>query len=149
MITVDKDAVRFTHALQIDVLARTIWGEARGEGTAGMVAVACVIANRVTWARQKGGFWWGNDIIAVCQKPFQFSCWNKDDPNFRKLLRVDAGDARFRQAKKIARQVLAGKLHDTTNGADHYHADTIRPYWAHGMTPCAQVGRHIFYRLAE
>ena len=30
-----------------DVLARTLWGEARGEGLAGMVAVAWTIRNRV------------------------------------------------------------------------------------------------------
>lgn len=31
---------------QVDVVARTIWGEARGEGANGMQAVANVIMNR-------------------------------------------------------------------------------------------------------
>lgn len=31
----------------IDVLARTIWGEARGEGLAGQIAVGWCIRNRV------------------------------------------------------------------------------------------------------
>ena len=30
-----------------EVLARTLWGEARGEGPEGMTAVACTIMNRV------------------------------------------------------------------------------------------------------
>lgn len=30
----------------IDTMARTIWGEARGEGVQGMQAIACVIMNR-------------------------------------------------------------------------------------------------------
>ena len=30
-----------------DILARTLWGEARGEGTAGQIAVAWAIKNRV------------------------------------------------------------------------------------------------------
>ena len=34
-----------------DILGRTLWGEARGEGFAGQVAVACVIRNRVNEAR--------------------------------------------------------------------------------------------------
>ena len=31
----------------VDVLARTIWGEARGEGRAGQIAVGWAIRNRV------------------------------------------------------------------------------------------------------
>ena len=34
-----------------DVLARTLWAEARGEGQAGMEAVACVILNRAAHPR--------------------------------------------------------------------------------------------------
>ena len=33
---------------QVDIVARTIWGEARGEGATGMQAVANVIINRRT-----------------------------------------------------------------------------------------------------
>jgi N-acetylmuramoyl-L-alanine amidase len=146
-IPVDNDAKEFTRALQRDVLARTLWGEARGEGSAGMAAVACVILNRVKTATAKGGYWWGDDVIAVCQKPFQFSCWNKDDPNFRKLLAVHDGNQRFKQALAIADKALDGKLKDQTGGADHYHAAAIIPYWAKDMDASAHIGRHVFYRL--
>ena len=40
-----------------EVFAKTLWGEARGEGIIGMLAVACVIKNRIN----RPG-WWGNDI---------------------------------------------------------------------------------------
>ena len=40
-----------------DILARTLWGEARGEGLAGQIAVACTIRNRVEDGRAKS--WWG------------------------------------------------------------------------------------------
>ena len=53
-----------------------------------MEAVAAVILNRVRIARERGGYWWGDTIIRVCQKPYQFSCWNKHDPNYGRLLRV-------------------------------------------------------------
>jgi len=36
-----------------DILARTLYGEARGGGFAGQVAVACVIRNRVNDGRDK------------------------------------------------------------------------------------------------
>ena len=48
---------------EIDLLARTIWGEARGEGQTGMQAVANVIMNRV----KKGG-WWGATVQDVVLK---------------------------------------------------------------------------------
>lgn len=133
--------------LDADVLARTIWGEARGEGALGMAAVAAVILNRVAVARARGRFWWGNTIVQVCQKPYQFSCWNKADPNFRKISNVDITDLHFATALRIARRAVIGKIDDPTLGATHYHSDDISPFWAAGKTPCACIGHHIFYKL--
>lgn len=143
----DLELHGFYHELEVDVLARTLWGEARGEGSAGMQAVACVILNRVKHARaqEAGNFWWGNTIIQVCQKPYQFSCWNRSDPNFQKLQNVDEKDLYFATAVRIARRALAGALDDISQGATHYHAAGIEPYWARGQKPCAVIGRHIFY----
>lgn len=131
----------------IDVLARTLWGEARGEGSAGMEGVACTILNRVARAEKEGGFWWGNTIVQVCQKPYQFSCWNRSDPNYKILQAVDESDLYFASALRVARRAVAGTLSDSTNGATHYHADYITPYWAKGEKPCARIGRHVFYCL--
>ena len=64
-----------------DILARTLWGEARGESLAGQIAVAWTIRNRVNDGKAKS--WWGEGYAGVCQKPYQFSCWNKNDPNYR------------------------------------------------------------------
>lgn len=149
-VTPEKTALDFYRALETDVLARTLWGEARGEGVRGMEAVACVIQNRVRVAEEKGRYWWGNNIIQVCQKPYQFSCWNRSDPNFQKLQAVDAGDLDFATALRIARRAVAQCLMDVTNGATHYHAASIaKPYWARGQEPRASLGRHIFYRIIE
>jgi len=141
------EADNFHRALETDVLARTIWGEARGEGSAGMQAVADVVLNRARIADKKGGCWWGNSIVQVCQKPYQFSCWNKDDPNYRKLLSADENDPYFAVAEGIAALAVAGKLDDVTQGATHYHAAGATPGWAYREKPVAVVGRHIFYRL--
>ena len=65
-----------TSQKDIAVMAKTIWGEARGEHYEGQVAVGWVIRNRC----ETGG-WFGNSIREVCLKPYQFSCWNNDDCN--------------------------------------------------------------------
>lgn len=139
----------FMRDLAADVLARTIWGEARGEGIRGMEAVACVVLNRVRVAEKHKGYWWGGDVFAVCQKPYQFSCWNRDDPNRARLLKVTKDNAFFREALDIARRAVGGVLNDVTNGATHYHTRAIKPHWAVGQKPCALIGSHIFYRLED
>lgn len=131
----------------IDTLARTIWGEARGEGAAGMQAVATVILNRFSIAKEYGGYWWGDDIIEICRKPYQFSCWNENDPNLKKLQDIDDRDLDFATALRLARRAVTIGLTDPTGGATHYHAAGIEPYWAKNEKPCAVMGRHIFYKL--
>ncbi len=144
------DGAAYYNELAIDVLARTLWGEARGEGPMGMEAVACVILNRVAVAQSYGSYWWGNDIISVCQKPYQFSCWNRSDPNYRRLLEVNDKNIHFATALRIARRAVSGTLNDITNAATHYYADTIAaPKWAIGEKPTLKLGHHIFFKLIE
>ena len=143
------DAEDFYRELEIDVLARTMWGEARGEGNIGLEAVANVVLNRVAVAKAHGGkYWWGANIIQVCQKPYHFSCWNRSDPSFQKLQRVEETDLYFATCLRIARRAVIGQLKDHTGGATHYHADYVSPYWAKGETPTITIGRHIFYNMA-
>lgn len=128
---------------EIDVMARTMWGEARGEGKTGMQAVANVIMNRV-----KNGGWWGATPAEVCKKKSQFSCWNSNDPNYPKLLAVDSSDSNFRTALILAESAYNGTLPDITGGATNYLALgslSSVPSWAKGMTKTAQIGNHTFY----
>lgn len=144
------NGTQFYRNMAVDVLARTLWGEARGQGNEGLAAVAHVVLNRVRIAEQRGGYWWGGDIIQVCQKPYQFSCWNRSDPNFQKLSAVDDRNADFRTCLKLARRAIGGTLgKDFTHGATHYHADYVNPYWAKGEEPLTIIGNHLFYRLEE
>ncbi len=132
----------------IDILARTLWGEARGEGMMGMKAVACVVLNRVLVAEDRGGkYWWGHDIQSVCLKPWQFSCWNSNDPNKRKVMLVDTNNTIFREALAIAREAVCGHIKDITSGATHYHTELIVPHWAKEEEPLCQIGKHLFYKL--
>ncbi len=135
--------------LEIDVLARTIFGEARSEPHEGLEAVASVVLNRVKIAQKRGRYWWGNNIIGVCQKPYQFSCWNKNDPSYQKLINVTDDNIHFATALRIARRAVIDALPDVTKGATHYHADYVSPYWAKGETPVKVISRHIFYKLVN
>jgi spore germination cell wall hydrolase CwlJ-like protein len=132
-----------------DILARTIWGEARGETLNGKEAVANVILNRFKLAQRRGSFWWGNTIEEICQKPMQFSCWNHNDPNYPKLIAVTEADQQFAICQRIARRALSGVLPDHTFDADHYHEASIHPNWSEGRVPTATIGHHVFYQLEK
>jgi spore germination cell wall hydrolase CwlJ-like protein len=130
-----------------DILARTLWGEARGESLAGQIAVAWTIRNRVFDGKAKS--WWGEDYAGVCLKPWQFSCWNKNDPNFAYLSGAKPIPFReFAQAQIAADQVLAGKVLDPTGGATHYYATTIPkpPVWAKSAKQTLKLGHHVFFK---
>jgi hypothetical protein len=96
-----------------NVMARTLWGEARGENEVGMSAVASVIMNRVS----KGG-WWGDSIDKVCLKKFQFSCWNQNDPNASKLLSLNGVDPIFPTCLKIEKNALTSGCSSTSRVSD-------------------------------
>lgn len=128
-----------------DVLARTLWGEARNQSDGGMKAVACVVLNRV-----KDPGWWGHDIPSVCLKPSQFSCWNKDDPNLPKLEAVTAADPVFTKCLQIAHLAVGGALIDITGGSTHYYERHLKPpKWAIGLSPNVTRGDHLFFKIGR
>lgn len=129
----------------IDIMARTIWGEARGEPHEGMQAVACVILSRVFDAKGR----WPDTPAEVCLQPYQFSAWNKSDVNRPKLAGVGLQDAKFRECYAIAAAAVAGLIDDRTGGANHYCVTSIIPRvgWARGVEPVAAIGVHSFYKL--
>jgi len=134
-----------------DVLARTLWAEARGEGLNGQIAVAWTIRNRVDTDLHNDGKpdWWGEGYTGVCLAPWQFSCWNKNDPNYPYL--SGAKPIPFRelaQARIAADLVIDGKQPDPTGGATHYYATTMQkpPAWAAKAKQTLKLGRHVFFR---
>jgi spore germination cell wall hydrolase CwlJ-like protein len=75
-----------------EVIARTIYDEARGEGYNGMKAVANVILNRSAGTPES--------MKAICLKAWQFSGWNQD----RMLPRGEG--QQWEQAKQLAEFIL-------------------------------------------
>lgn len=136
----------------IDTLARTIYGEARGEylkpegGLASLIAVANVVMNRV-YSRKK----FGSTIHEVCTKPYQFSCWNPNDPNHHLISTLKAGQNEVtRLCWKVAESVANGSWPDLSKGSDHYFSSTMSkiPTWALGQKLRIKIGAHLFYKIA-
>ena len=127
-------------------MALTMWGEARNQGEEGMRAVGHVIANRRA-AKTHGTF-----VTDTVSAAWQFSCWNKNDPNRALMLAIEdlpEGGAAHRQwlaAKRIAVEVLAGRSTDPTGGALFYHTTAVAPAWSRGAVPVTQIGDHLFFR---
>lgn len=136
----------------IDVLARTIWGEARGEGRDGQIAVGWCVRNRVEMDLHNDGKpdWWGEGYEGVCRKPSQFSCWNRNDPNSAYLRGEKQIPARqFIECREAAIAVIDAHEPDPTGKATHYYnpkAVTRTPAWVKGASRVAQIGKHIFFK---
>ena len=140
----------FNHKSDSDTLARTLYGEARGESLSGKVAVANAILNRVKadlWNDNKPD-WWGEGVEGVCLKPGQFSCWNENDPNRKTIIEVTGANATFIVCRIIAELALSDLLKDITNGATHYHTLGTLPAWASKMRQTVEIGNHRFYNDA-
>ncbi|WP_109315000.1 cell wall hydrolase [Pseudovibrio ascidiaceicola] len=125
-------------------MARTIYGEARGEPYSGKVAVANVIMNRVRSYR------YPSTVEGVCLQPWQFSCWNANDPNSGIIANLQPGaNGRFDTCLSIAQKAVSGALSDNTGGALHYHADYLDEVsWVKNSPNArmsARIGRHMFF----
>jgi len=119
------------------IVAITVLAEARGEGKAGMYAVAACIAQR-SLERKKSP-------TQVCLQKWQFSCWNgKKLKDLEHLLKVPQA----KYAASLAKH-LKSLSRDYIGYANHYHATWMKkkPYWTKGKKPVKVIGQHAFYKL--
>ncbi len=139
---------------EIEILALTLWGEARNQPIQGLIAVGCVIRNRMRDGR------WPSGAKAACLQPKQFSCWNAGpDVNHSRVMaqaerlveQLPVLDPRLRECLFLAEGILSDQLRDPTNGATHYYAPLGMeppgrvPTWADGK-PTQTIGDHEFLR---
>lgn len=141
----DKDV--FEKLSELELLTLCLYGEARGEGLDGMLAVGSVVLNRT-----KSPSWWGHDVKSVILKPYQFSCFNKADSNRNTLegIAVDFNDALrrlniLRHAYWVAKGLMEGYLTSNVGPATHYHTTNINPEWRNKLQFIRQIGNHRFY----
>lgn len=133
---------------EAEVLARTLWAEARNGGRVGMEAVAHVVLNRARHPR-----WWGDTVRAVCLARAQFSCWWVKDANHRAMLAATPATPGYADAVAVAEAAVQGRLGaDPTQGADHYYApagmpEGRPPRWADETKLTLVAHGHRFYRL--
>jgi spore germination cell wall hydrolase CwlJ-like protein len=146
----------FTRLTDLETLALTLWGEARGESILGKLAIACVIRNR-SLARHL-------TIKETCLQPMQFSCFTPKGgkTNYQMvkakaeaILAHDAtalGDPAWLECYWVALGTEQFKLRDITHGADHYMTTDLLqsnpPKWASAMDTTIVLGAHTFLRQA-
>lgn len=126
----------------IFMLAFVTWREARGERPDVRAGVAFSILNRV-----KRPSWWGNDVLSVCTKKWQYS--SLTDPKDRQLTTWPLSiDPSWQSCLKTAREVLDGKISNPVLGADSYFDISIpAPKWAVDETFVKQLGRVRFHNV--
>lgn len=127
-----------------DIFARTLYGEAEAGNKADAIAIARVILNRMALPN------WPSTASGVCLQPWQFSCWNANDPNRQRIL--NAKGAWWEECQHIAKNALSGKLPpDQTSRSTHYYANWVKmPKWAKGKEPVLIVphesgNAHLFF----
>lgn len=133
------------------LMGLTIYGEARGESRAGRVAIGSVILERVEHRN-----WDGNTIQEVCLKPYQFSCFLPNDPNYPKLRQIAENWFKSVMSDKALNDcyALASNLIDKMTPrnsmikAHHvlqYKTKDCDAGWAKSMKLITIIGNHQFY----
>ncbi|MFN3814955.1 cell wall hydrolase [Brevundimonas sp.] len=125
----------------LECLTQAVYYEARGEGRAGMQAVAQVVLNRA----RHGAF--PNSVCGVvyqgaarstgCQ--FSFTC--------NGAMRRGVTQSAWRRAHDVASSALSGQVYAPVGNATHFHTTAVSPRWRHSLVPVGQVGSHLFYRF--
>lgn len=112
---------------EVDLLARLISAEARGEPYEGQVAVGAVVLNRVRHSS------FPNSVSGVIYQPGAFSCL--DDGQFDEPV--------AESAYRAARDALAGW--DPSGGAIYYfNPVTATSAWIWSRPAIVTIGRHMF-----
>ena len=129
-------------------LALNTYHEAKNQSMVGQIAVAEVVMNRVADRRypntvcevvKQGPKYKGSDIPVRHKCQFSWFCDGKSD--------LPKNEKAWKKAQDYAYLVLYNRIAiDITEGATHYHAISVNPYWAKTLKRVARIGKHIFYR---
>ncbi|MFN3354189.1 MAG: cell wall hydrolase, partial [Brevundimonas sp.] len=125
----------------LECLTQAVYYEARGEGRAGMQAVAQVVLNRARHpAFPKticGVVFQGAARRTGCQ--FSFTC--------NGAMRGRVNTAAWNRARDVAARALSGEVSAAVGNATHFHTTAVSPRWRHSLLRVTQVGQHVFYRF--
>jgi len=139
----------------LQLLAMALFGEARGVPRDTRQGIGNVIINRALHPGR-----WGHSLKEVILKPWQFSCFNQNDANYRKLrnpLQYESPDVWARcceDAMAVMERLSQPSLPDSVQGANHYYDTSIpSPNWADESRfvvalPSGRSGHEVrFYKL--
>jgi spore germination cell wall hydrolase CwlJ-like protein len=125
----------------LQCLTEAVYWEARGEGAAGMAAVAQVVLNRVrhpAFPKTVCGVVYQGASDGDCQ--FSFACKAHSSPS---------EDDAWERARQIASRALSGHVMTAVGQATNFHAVSVTPGWMTSLQKVAQIGSHIFYRFGH
>jgi len=129
-------------------LALNLYFEARDQPVVGQLAVGFSTMNRVKDERYP-------DTVCEVVKQAKYHSWNQKHPIKHKcqyswfcdgMSDVPTNDKAMLEATILAANIFYGRVTDISNGATHYHATYVNPYWADHMTVLFRIDDHIFYR---
>jgi len=129
-------------------LALNLYFEARDQPVVGQLAVGFSTMNRVKDERYP-------DTVCEVVKQAKYHAWDMENPIRHKcqyswfcdgMSDVPTNDKAMLEATILAANIFYGRVTDISNGATHYHATYVNPYWADHMTVLFRVDDHIFYR---
>ena len=124
---------------QIECLARNMYFEARGESTAGQLAVGQVTINRVG---EKG---FPRSICGVVNQRSQFSWVGKQSTISQpRVYKQIYAMAELLYEDYYQRQ----KFPDLVDGATHFHTSAVNPQWR-GKLLVVRIGNHNFYKVNQ
>lgn len=125
----------------LECLTQAVYYEARGEGRAGMQAVAQVVLNRARHpAFPKtvcGVVYQGSNRSTGCQ--FSFTC--------NGAMRAGVNRSAWARARDVASKALSGQVYAPVGSATHFHTTGVAPAWRSALVRVAHVGDHYFYRF--
>lgn len=118
--------------------AVAVFFESRGEVIKGQMAVASVVLQRA----MTPGRWGARPCDVV--RPVQFS-FMTSRYGFPSIKSEDDWEIAWARAIDVAANILANGPMPELQGADHYHANYVRPKWRLAMPRTASIGKHYFY----
>lgn len=131
----------------VQCLAKNIYFEARSQTIQGMIAVGLVTINRVLSNKFPDNIcdvvWQKKRSTSTGKWSAQFS-WTldgkSDNPVNQKYWVLSQNIA-----STLLYQNMYDNIYDFTQGATHYHADYVQPYWSKHLKVIFQIDNHVFY----
>ena len=134
--------------IEKEVLAEMIYGEARGEPQEEQIAVAYTALNRLNDRDKR----FGKSLVEIIKKPNQYSCFNSNDPNKKKIEQAPYRDPEtWDKCLGVAEGVLDGFYENPIGSSTHYVTKEFRKnapknHWSRHMKDMVMIpnGEHFF-----